>query len=127
MFENNTAEVSISTSVYSGVPRPIQQFLFNSNMTHIVLSGFTLASATSYPISLEFSKLQDLTAPDSDFSLSDDNNFIAKTYIANPSMVKVLQPVSKGQFISTTESRELSCPFEPVSVNLSDIRLFIPA
>ncbi len=86
-----TAEVSISASVYSGVPRPIQQFLFNFNMTHLVLSGFTPVSATLYPISPEFSRPQDLTTSDSDFSLSDNNKIIMMAYIPYPSSAKVLQ------------------------------------
>jgi len=60
----------ISASVDSGVPRPIQQSLFNFDMTHLV-SGFTPVSATCYPISPEFSNPQDFTTPNSDFSLSD--------------------------------------------------------
>ncbi len=92
MFEN-TAEVLISASVDSGVPRPIRNVLFKRlNMTHLVLSGFTPVSATSYPISPEFSNSnpQDLTTSDSNFSLSDNNKIVERTYIANPSRVKVL-------------------------------------
>ncbi len=117
-MSENTAAVLISASVDSGVPRPIRNILFERfNMTHLVLSGFTPVSATSYPISPEFSNLQDLTTPDSNFSLSDNNKIVARMYITNPSRVKVLLAIAKGQFISATESRELSCPFEPVSVS----------
>ncbi len=95
VFEN-TAAVLISASVYSGVPRPIQirNILFERfNMTHLVYLGFTPVSATSYPISPEFSNSnsQDLTTSDSDFSLSDNNKIAIRTYIPNPSMVKVLR------------------------------------
>ncbi len=61
-------------------------------MTHLVLSGFTPVSATCYPISPEFSNSnpQDLTTSDSNFSLSDNNKIVERTYIANLSRVKLI-------------------------------------
>jgi hypothetical protein len=72
-------------------------------MTHFVLSGFTPVSATLYPISPESSNPQDFTTLDSDFSFSDKDRIIVRTYIANPSLVKVLY--CKGaihQFINSS-------------------------
>ena len=94
MFEN-TAEVLISASVYSGVPRPIRNILFERfNLTWHILSyrvlRLCLQPATSYPISPEFSNPQDLTTPDSDFSLSDNNKIAIRAYIPDPSMVKLI-------------------------------------